>query len=431
MSGRSAILQPLLRVTAIAIATVVVLSILVLSLFYTQSLAKLDDMNDFDLNVLISAHAEGGADGVTKAIATLTAFDYADRPELFVEFISNNQAQNTLVYGLNAMQSQRGVITVDDITFRARAMLLTEDAILIIGRDTAMMWRQMISISAVMLFTALVASILCFVYLHAYQKRQALRIRQIMLATEQIGNGRFDITVPQSGQDDELDLIAKGIGSMAGNIQTRIDEHQKFSDQLAHELRMPLARLSASLHTEDNNNSDTEFVNTRILEVSNTLQDILELSAIRNEKGSKSQLETISISGFIGETWLLFEDIAEDRMLNIALKTIDSNQIELNATLFRRLLVNLIDNALSHTPQEGQITLACDMEKHVIFSVENSGSHFPDELTGQSSIKPFAINKFDGHGKGLAFVYAIADYHGWQVNLSNTETGALVTVLQN
>lgn len=428
MNGKSLILEPLLRVLAIVIATVLALSILVLSWFYHDALHDLDGMNNVDLNVLLTTYAAEGEEGLSIAIDSLTAFDYQASPAVFIEYIQQQTLAENHIYTLNAVISERGTITIDNQQFRARALMLAENEYLIIGRDTAHIWRQMGGLTALILFAALLASLLCFFYLYSRQKRQDKRIYQLVVATQDIGKGHLNVNVPQSHNYDELDRIAEAVEYMASNIKRRIEEHQQFSSQLAHELRMPLARLSDSLCEQDAEQSNSDWINARIVEVSNALQDIMELSAIRNEQDTNPPLESCLPGGLVDDALALYEDLAKENGITVKTSIDLKSHTQLNPVLFKRLIINLIENALRHTPSGGHITVCCNTENGLVFSIENSSSAFPDSLLSQISMQPFAVNKFDGHGKGLAFVSAIADYHNWQFELSNTQVGAKVTI---
>ncbi len=214
----------------------------------------------------------------------------------------------------------------------------------------------------------------------------------------------------------------------------RADAHRAFSEQLAHELRTPLSRLSSSLPDDGSDDGDeaTGTVRARILEVSQALGDMLELASIRNdainmESGMGSRtLQPGSPAEIVREVAEMFEDVADEAGVTLSVHAQEKTRLPLDAGQFRRLCVNLIDNALQHAPSGHPVEIAVQPTEKTILRVSNPGQ-FPAKLT-EAGPQRFETFGQDGTGLGLAFADAIAGYHGWSLHLSNQDGHAVASV---
>ncbi|MGB6317402.1 MAG: HAMP domain-containing sensor histidine kinase, partial [Litorimonas sp.] len=262
------------------------------------------------------------------------------------------------------------------------------------------------------------------------RRHLARRVDGLARAMRQTARSGDVADLPASGTQDELDYVAQTAREMAGGLMQRADAHRAFSEQLAHELRTPLARLSSSLPDEGADEA-TDAVRRRILDVSRALGDMLDLAAIRNDAiqtrsgFAPSDLPRADLAQLVGEVAEIFEDVAEEAGVSLEVEAVDGER-PLDPALFRRMAVNLIDNALHHAEPGRRVRIAANLSDGTVLRVSNAGQ-FPDALL-DGGPERFETFGGEGTGLGLAFADAIADYHGWTLRLRN-ENGRAVAVV--
>lgn len=93
-----------------------------------------------------------------------------------------------------------------------------------------------------------------------------------------------------------------------------------------------------------------------------------------------------------------------------------------------RAVENFLANSVRFTPAGGHITFCCTVSPtSVLLAVEDTGPGFPEEIlrSGGQMFLTGDIARGDGHqGLGLYFARTVAQAHGGQLLLRNTETGA-------
>ena len=100
--------------------------------------------------------------------------------------------------------------------------------------------------------------------------------------------------------------------------------------------------------------------------------------------------------------------------------------------MLREALGNLIDNAINYTPSGGAITVRCGTrDGHPFLSVDDSGPGIPLEERAKVFGRFYRISdtKAEGCGLGLAIVKEIAELHGVEIRLGDSELGGLAISL--
>nr|WP_257216231.1 HAMP domain-containing sensor histidine kinase [Stenotrophomonas sp. SbOxS2] len=203
----------------------------------------------------------------------------------------------------------------------------------------------------------------------------------------------------------------------------KVDEAQKrrefFLSTAAHEMRTPLTVLRTRLEMLSDEPLKAKLVGDvgRLTTLANQLLKLMSISGGR-------KLDTLVDLGaacrrVISER----EPLAEIRGLRLDLQAGDAPVRVLgDPGLLDVAIANLVDNAMSFSPDGGRVLLEVRDTREV--SVQDSGSGISLELL-PTLFEPFA--KFppnrNGHGLGLAIVKAVADLHGGSVHADNAVQG--------
>ncbi|MBK5408802.1 HAMP domain-containing histidine kinase [Pseudomonas sp. TH34] len=266
--------------------------------------------------------------------------------------------------------------------------------------------------------------------------------RPLRLLTEKVG--QFDIngapkvqqpvaTAPSS--QDEIAVLDQAFNQMENRLgeQWRALTHQdqerrEMVANISHDLRTPLASLHGYLETlslKDTSLSPKDrrrylgIALDQSRKVGGLAQSLLEL--VRLEHGFvQPVIEGFSLPDLVQDIFQKFELTAEAR--GIVLSATLPPQVPTvfaDLGLIERVLTNLLDNALRHTPVNGdiQVTLAPKGDR-VEVTVSDSGPGIDAELREGLFLRAFTIGgaRRDG-GLGLRIVHRILQLHGCEIRL--------------
>jgi signal transduction histidine kinase len=205
----------------------------------------------------------------------------------------------------------------------------------------------------------------------------------------------------------------------------------------SHDLRTPLASLRLLAESIDDGVATGETrerylkeIRTHVGVLSDLIDDLFELSRI--EAGDISwTLQQVELRDLIDEAVAAMRAPAAERGVRVAADLpAEALLAEANAEKVQRVLFNLIQNAIRHTPADGSVTVrARHLGTKVEIEVDDEGEGIPSEL-GERIFEPFyrcdSARSDDGAGLGLAISKAIVEAHGGEIRLGPSGRGTRV-----
>ena len=281
------------------------------------------------------------------------------------------------------------------------------------------------------LFATMIPMILIGLGGGAFVAFRALRpIRALIHATRSIvETGRMDLRVPESNHQDELDELVQLFNSMIERIERLIKGMKDALDNVAHDLRTPMARLrgtaemclEAPAKAEQYKESLATCVeeSDRILTLLNSIMDVSEA-----ETGTmRLKLETVNLTKLIRAMVELYQCVAEERDIVVSMDC--SEDIHLTADLIRmrQVIANLLDNAIKYNRIHGRIMIRTRVEgNQAVVSFRDTGIGIPTEEIPQIWDRLYRGDKSrsqPGLGLGLSVVKAIVRAHRGAVEVSS------------
>jgi signal transduction histidine kinase len=281
------------------------------------------------------------------------------------------------------------------------------------------------------LFATMIPMILIGLGGGAFVAFRALRpIRALIDATRSIvETGRMNLRVPESNHQDELDELVRLFNSMLDRIERLIKGMKDALDNVAHDLRTPMARLrgtaemclAAPAKAEQYKESLATCVeeSDRILTLLNSIMDVSEV-----ETGTmRLKLETVNLTKLIREMVELYQYVAEDRDIVVSMDCSEDIHLTADFIRMRQVIANLLDNAIKYNRTGGRIVISARAEGHqAVISFRDTGIGIPPEEIPQIWDRLYRGDKSrsqPGLGLGLSVVKAIVRAHRGDVEVNS------------
>jgi two-component system nitrogen regulation sensor histidine kinase NtrY len=271
------------------------------------------------------------------------------------------------------------------------------------------------------------------------------RLARLARATEQVGAGDLSLRVNISGNDEISDL-ARAFNHMLAEIQTnrgRIEYLQQLATwqgmarRLAHEIKNPLTPIQLAVQEIHQRYTGTDpayrqAVNTTLevveAEVGTLRRLVTEFSDFA--RLPKAKLSSDDLFDFLRKERSqreLASDHADGVAVHFEIPETGSARIELDRQMFRRVLINLINNATQATAlSEGQRRIVVKAEppsgKWLSVHVEDNGPGIP-EAQRPTVFDPYVTHTAGGTGLGLAIVKKIVVEHGGTISVGSSPLG--------
>ncbi len=237
-------------------------------------------------------------------------------------------------------------------------------------------------------------------------------------------------------RSDEVGLLSRSLNEMTKDLQKRTKNAEDSSADLAHEIRNPLASLKGASELLDNTTDKDErrkLISILSHDVERIDRLITDYSKMLKDEASLSR-EKMKVLNFFDLAKDVVEEFKNNKSVikkNIEFKIIREkpNGHQPNVfgvkSMLEQVLANLIDNAVSFSPQDSFIYIGIKSTKDMVhLSVKDQGPGFKETNTDRI-FKRFYSNrpeKFGEHsGLGLNIVKNIIEMHDGEVTASNRE----------
>jgi two-component system osmolarity sensor histidine kinase EnvZ len=232
------------------------------------------------------------------------------------------------------------------------------------------------------------------------------------------GAGDFD-PLPEQGPE-ELVVLARNFNTMAREISEMIANRTTLLAGISHDLRTPLTRMRLALELLPEN------VDPNLLaRLERNLESMDELigDALRFARGAQEPAQQVEMRSFVGEVLRSFEPAVP-----LECAVLRDAPIDIAPGAFRRVLMNLVTNALQHGKD-----VRVRLEDRAV-RVLDAGPGVPPELR-ERVFQPFyrldssRSAATGGSGLGLAIVQQLCQAHGWRVVIGDGPKGGTEVVV--
>ena len=270
------------------------------------------------------------------------------------------------------------------------------------------------------------------------------RLKQLSNGVRAFQTGKLDYRITITGKD-ELSDLGRTFNEMAETIQKGMDElkhaRKERTDLIAnisHDLRSPLTSIRGHLETillKDKILTDEEKRNFLEITIKNVsgfqklVEELFDLARLES-RAIRLQKEDFPLAELVQDVVLKVKPQADFKNVNIKFIPGESlSPVSADIALIERVLTNILENALAHTPEEGHISINLNTDgNYQELKIADTGPGIPPEDL------PFIFERFyradksrsrmeSGTGLGLAIAKEIVGLHGGGLKAENRKEG--------
>ncbi len=351
------------------------------------------------------------------------------------QFLPKNQHIVQQVFATRKPIFQSIDIPEEDYSAKTIYDLIAPDILLYTGGTTEHIEDVMALLSNIFITVFLITIPVTFAIGRLMSVRAVKGIKEVSSIAAEIEKGNLERRVSVAPQGDEITQLVNTFNAMLDRIKSLIFEMTEMTDNIAHDLRSPLARIRiiSELSLSSNRSSDEYKVAAsdtieecdRLLQMINALLDVAEVEA----DTLPMIKHNINISQLVQEACELFEIISESKGIKLTFSIKNNCFIDGNIHNLQRMIANILDNAIKYTQERGfvDVALTCT-EQQVNIVIKDTGIGIPEEDLSRVFDRFFRCDQsraHDGCGLGLSFSKAVARSHGGDISLtSNLDKGS-------
>jgi signal transduction histidine kinase len=226
---------------------------------------------------------------------------------------------------------------------------------------------------------------------------------------------------------DEVARLTGAINALLERVERASNAERRFAADAAHELRTPLAVLRTGLEVAiSRERSAGEYADAlhaafrEVVGLCKMADQLLTLARIDQETAWSR--ERVDLGALVREVADAVEPLVQTKPLALVVRAADAVVVDGNPIYLKRLVINLIDNAIKFAPAHGQIEIgAASNGGQAIVRVADNGPGIP------CGDLPFVFDRFfrgkaraeTGNGLGLSLCREIVRLHRGEINVTN------------
>ncbi len=266
-----------------------------------------------------------------------------------------------------------------------------------------------------------------------WMARRALApIVAITAAAGAVTADKLSTRLPAPPARDEIARLTSVLNDMFDRLERSFEQARRFSADASHELRTPLTilrgEIEGALHA--GGGTDQEKTLVSLLEQVGGLQKIADnlLLLSRFDAGRNPVLlAPLDFTALVADTVEDAELLAAPAGLKVSADLAPNVRVAGDSVLLRRLLLNLVDNAVRYNRPGGEVRLSLHRENSTaVLALANTGPGIPAERNGELFQRFFRLaadrnRATGGSGLGLSLCREIAAAHSGRITLARNE----------
>ena len=265
-----------------------------------------------------------------------------------------------------------------------------------------------------------------------FSRRILRRLAAVGRASQEIMQGDLSRRLPARGTGDEFDQLLDGFNALLDRISVLMESVRQVSNDIAHDLRTPLARLLQRLEDVRRRlRSPVEYEEALDRSISDaysildTFAALLRIAQIESATGRDrfEEMDTAELVTIVAE---LYGPLAEERAQTMTTEATSARLLG-DRELLIQMLGNLVENACRHSPPGAHIRIgSAARDGGRLFWVQDTGPGIPEaerEKVFRRFYRLEASRTTQGSGIGLSLAATIAARHGGRITLLHASPG--------
>lgn len=343
-------------------------------------------------------------------------------------------SEGWLDFKLDAIRGVDG----EEFSARARTFEVANRFNLLVGQDM----KDLTNLKALVgraLFWGLILT-LALGLIAGYVLRQMLRSRlgAINQTSRKIMKGDLRKRIATRGTGDEFDELATNLNSMLDQIEHGMDGVRRVSDNIAHDLKTPLARLKnrvEELRRSVSGNNDQEVAVEQIIGEADgllsTFNALLRIARIEYSEQRKD-FKSVDINSILYDLQELYEPLTEEKQQTFEVQISKPMLVLADRDMLFQAFANLLDNAIKYTPSKGNIIIKSFKENRKWYiEITDNGPGIPEQEHEKVVQRFYRLDQSrttPGSGLGLALVFAVLKLHQFELSFADNQPGLCVRV---
>ena len=264
-------------------------------------------------------------------------------------------------------------------------------------------------------------------------RRTIRRIEAINATSRAIMQSGLGERIPLQGTRDEWDLLAENLNLMLDRIEGLMAEVKQVIDNVAHDLRTPLAhvrgRLEKAYAGPRDSEHDQSLIGDTMADLDSVLRMFASLMRISQIEANDrtAAFRAVNLASIAREVVELFDAAAEEKGVDLSVVADQPVIVTGDRDLLFDAVSNLIDNAIKHGRDAGQVTVGVAQDNSgAVISVADDGPGIPVNESQQVFKRFYRLERSrrtPGNGLGLSLVAAVARLHGARIEMADNVPG--------
>lgn len=304
---------------------------------------------------------------------------------------------------------------------------------LVVGRDMEWIAEVEDELLEILGWTLLGGAVLSLLAATLVSRMIATRIGIVSQTAASIMDGDLAQRIPLSGAGDQFDRLSGTLNTMLDRLSGVMANLEQVSDDIAHDLRTPLARLrnrlEAAGHSAISKEEKSAAIDDAIAEADGLLSTFTALLRIAQiDSGvSRSEFRLIDLSTIASSVVEAYEPSVTDSGRTLESRIAPNVELTGDKDLLTQMFANLIENAMAHTPAGTAISVSLlQQDREIIATVTDDGPGVPAnerERIFRRFYRREASRTTPGTGLGLSLVAAVARVHGATIQAQDNAPG--------
>jgi two-component system OmpR family sensor kinase/two-component system sensor histidine kinase BaeS len=259
-------------------------------------------------------------------------------------------------------------------------------------------------------------------------------------AASSLGAGDLSQRVPESGTD-EIGILANTFNTMARDLELAVDQRRQLTADVAHELRTPLTNIQGYLEAIKDGvvDADDETIDTlhsQTIHLANLIED-LRILAVADAGALALNMSHGSPVPVIEDSAAHFKQRARERNIELNISSNGTETaIDFDETRLRQIVSNLVENALTHTPNNGRISVSTEGHTEGLdLEISDSGIGISEDDIPRIFDQFYRADQSrtratGGAGLGLTIVKRLVEAHNGDISvISGPATGTTFKIV--